>query len=106
LPQGGRGLIGPPSDSNPHPQRARLANRLCFLAVPPAARRRGHAYLAETIRGVIAMSSPVTRIPAADSAAAEAHFAASLTFETDCWDVHVSLSEGHTDFVLLDVRSP
>lgn len=52
------------------------------------------------------MLSPVTQIPAADSAAAEAHFAASFTFETDCWDVHAALSEGHTDFVLLDVRSP
>jgi rhodanese-related sulfurtransferase len=52
------------------------------------------------------MPSRVAQIPAADSAAAEAHFAASFTFETDCWDVHAALSEGHADFVLLDVRSP
>lgn len=48
--------------------------------------------------------SIVTDIPAAPSPAALAHFAAMLTFETDCWDVHESLPEG--DFVLLDVRGP
>lgn len=52
------------------------------------------------------MKSLVSETPAADSAAAVAHFAALLAFETDCWDVHVSLSEGKADFVLLDVRSP
>jgi len=52
------------------------------------------------------MKSLVAETPAADSAAAAAHFAALLAFETDCWDVHVSLSEGRDDFVLLDVRSP
>lgn len=52
------------------------------------------------------MKSPVAETPAADSAAAVAHFEASFAFETDCWDVHVSLSEGSDDFVLLDVRSP
>ncbi|ABC35135.1 rhodanese-like domain protein [Burkholderia thailandensis E264] len=50
--------------------------------------------------------SHVTEIPAADSAAAVAHFAASLAFETDCWDVHDALASGAPDFVLLDVRSP
>jgi rhodanese-related sulfurtransferase len=29
----------------------------------------------------------------------------SLTFETDCWDVHETLSR-EPDFVLIDVRSP
>jgi rhodanese-related sulfurtransferase len=51
------------------------------------------------------MKSPVAETPAADSAAA-AHFAASFAFETDCWDVHASMSGGYGDFVLLDVRSP
>jgi rhodanese-related sulfurtransferase len=50
--------------------------------------------------------SYVTAIPAADSAAALAHFDASLRFETDCWDVHDALASGAPDFVLLDVRSP
>lgn len=48
----------------------------------------------------------VTDVPAADSAAALAHFDASLRFETDCWDVHDALASGTPDFVLLDVRSP
>jgi rhodanese-related sulfurtransferase len=52
------------------------------------------------------MKGPVAETPAADSAAAAAHFAASFAFETDCWDVHVSMSGGYTDFVLLDVRGP
>jgi rhodanese-related sulfurtransferase len=52
------------------------------------------------------MKSPVAETPAADSAAAAAHFAAPFAFETDCWDVQASMSGGHSDFVLLDVRSP
>jgi len=51
------------------------------------------------------MPSAVTAIPAATAAEAEAHFAAEFTFETDCWDVHDSLSKS-LDFVLLDVRGP
>jgi rhodanese-related sulfurtransferase len=51
------------------------------------------------------MPSPVSAVPAAPAAAAEAHFAAELSFETDCWDVHDALSRGEVDFVLLDVRS-
>lgn len=51
------------------------------------------------------MPTAVTAIAPAASAEALAHFAASFTFETDCWDVHASLAEG-ADFVLLDVRSP
>ncbi|WP_322039406.1 rhodanese-like domain-containing protein [Burkholderia diffusa] len=50
--------------------------------------------------------SYVTDVPAADSAAALAHFEASLRFETDCWDVHDALASGAPDFVLLDVRGP
>ncbi|KWF22401.1 rhodanese-like domain-containing protein [Burkholderia pseudomultivorans] len=50
--------------------------------------------------------SSVTDVPAADSAAAVAHFEASLQFETDCWDVHDALASGAPDFVLLDVRGP
>jgi len=48
--------------------------------------------------------SAVTAIPAAPAAVAEAHFAASFTFETDCRDVFDALRSG-ADFVLLDVRS-
>ncbi len=49
--------------------------------------------------------SLVTEIAAAASPRAQAHFEAMLEFETDCWDVHTSLSNGAPDFVLLDVRS-
>ncbi|RKE39766.1 rhodanese-related sulfurtransferase [Paraburkholderia sp. BL23I1N1] len=48
----------------------------------------------------------VTAIPAADSAAALAHFQASLQFETDCADVHAAFASGTPGFVLLDVRGP
>lgn len=51
------------------------------------------------------MATAVSAIPPAPPAEAEAHFAASFTFETDCWDVQDGLSRG-ADFVLLDVRSP
>lgn len=51
------------------------------------------------------MTSAVTAVAAAPSADARAHFAASFTFETDCWDVHDAVTKG-ADFVLLDVRSP
>ena len=50
------------------------------------------------------MSSAVSRIPAASSEQALAHFEALQQFETDCWDVHHALSNGRQDFVLLDVR--
>lgn len=54
------------------------------------------------------MSTPsaVAQVSAAASPEALAHFSAKLTFETDCWDTHYSLSQGATDFVLLDVRGP
>jgi rhodanese-related sulfurtransferase len=51
------------------------------------------------------MTTFVTDIPPAQSDLACAHFAAELSFETDCWDVHDALQKG-ADFVLLDVRSP
>lgn len=48
----------------------------------------------------------VIEVAAADSASAMEHFAASLRFETDCWDVHDAFEKGNPGFVLLDVRSP
>lgn len=51
------------------------------------------------------MATSVSAIPAADSKTAAEHFASCLAFETDCWDVHESMSAGNPDFVLLDVRS-
>ena len=49
-------------------------------------------------------ASPVSETPAADSSVALAHFRRLLEFETDCWDVHASMTSGRQDFVLLDVR--
>ncbi|KXI28549.1 rhodanese-like domain-containing protein [Paraglaciecola hydrolytica] len=51
------------------------------------------------------MPSVVSRIPAATSEEALAHFSRLLAFETDCWDVHFALSNKRQDFVLIDVRS-
>jgi rhodanese-related sulfurtransferase len=51
------------------------------------------------------MSSVVSRIPAAGSKRALAHFQQLLEFETDCWDVHFAIDNNRQDFVLLDVRS-
>lgn len=50
--------------------------------------------------------SPVTEIATADPKQALEHFERLLSFETDCWDVHAAITAGHSDFVLLDVRSP
>lgn len=50
------------------------------------------------------MSSVVSRIAAAPSQEALAHFEALLHFETDCWDVHHAITNDRKDFVLLDVR--
>src|SRR5471032_3130350 len=52
--------------------------------------------------------SHVSAVPAAESAAAIAHYSASLGFETDCADVHSAFAGAPDalDFVLLDVRSP
>lgn len=52
------------------------------------------------------MPSAVSQTRAAASHRAVEHFQSALEFETDCWDVHHSLSTGQRDFVLLDVRSP
>lgn len=52
------------------------------------------------------MPNAVADIPAAIPSEAEAHFAASFRFETDCWDVHEMLSHPDPGFVLLDVRGP
>jgi rhodanese-related sulfurtransferase len=51
------------------------------------------------------MSSVVSRVPAASSNEALAHFQQLLQFETDCWDVHFAMANNRQDFVLLDVRS-
>ena len=51
------------------------------------------------------MSSAVSRVPAADSAAALEHFSRLLEFETDCWDVHHAMTNDRQDFALFDVRS-
>jgi rhodanese-related sulfurtransferase len=51
------------------------------------------------------MTTSVTTVPPADPLIAAQHFETFLQFETDCWDVHESLSSGSPDFVLLDVRS-
>ncbi|MFC6310834.1 rhodanese-like domain-containing protein [Paraburkholderia dipogonis] len=53
--------------------------------------------------------SAVSSVPAADSATALAHFSASLSFETDCADVHAAFASDDprsVDFILLDVRGP
>jgi len=55
------------------------------------------------------ISSPVTAVRAAAPVAAVAHFGSLLALETDCSDVHASLTTAAPaapDFVLLDVRSP
>ena len=52
------------------------------------------------------MKTPKAGSPAAESAAALAHFESAFRFETDCWDVHDAMTNGKQDFVLLDVRSP
>ncbi|EEX94636.1 rhodanese-related sulfurtransferase [Vibrio orientalis CIP 102891 = ATCC 33934] len=50
------------------------------------------------------MGSAVSRVAAASSKEALAHFESLLKFETDCWDVHHALTNGLQDFVLVDVR--
>jgi rhodanese-related sulfurtransferase len=51
-------------------------------------------------------ASPVTETAAADPQEAAAHFERLFQFETDCWDVHLSLASEDPGFILLDVRSP
>ncbi|KLN66779.1 MULTISPECIES: rhodanese-like domain-containing protein [Vibrio] len=50
------------------------------------------------------MTSAVSRVKAAVSEQALAHFEQLLRFETDCWDVHHALTNGLQDFILVDVR--
>jgi rhodanese-related sulfurtransferase len=49
--------------------------------------------------------SGVSAISAADPTAALAHFSALLSLETDCWDVHDAMTNGHQDFVLLQTSA-
>jgi rhodanese-related sulfurtransferase len=78
---------------------ARCYRRLAIAPLSPQSGYRHH-------NKEPAMSS-VSEIPAASSDQALAHFSASLTYETDCADVHAALSSGTApDFVLLDVRGP
>ena len=49
-------------------------------------------------------SKEITR-DIAPAAEASRHFAAKLTFETDCWDVSEAIRSGATDVAVLDVRS-
>jgi rhodanese-related sulfurtransferase len=55
---------------------------------------------------LVADERPVTDVPAAAPAEALAHFQSLLAFETDCYDVHLALRDGHPGFVVLDVRGP
>jgi rhodanese-related sulfurtransferase len=50
-------------------------------------------------------SSTVTAVPAADPAAARAHYAGRLALETDVADVAQAIERGERDFVLIDARS-
>lgn len=55
------------------------------------------------------LPSSVTQTPLSASAEALAHFARRLSLETDCADVHDSITQASgkpPDFVLLDVRRP
>src|ERR1700686_1528216 len=59
-------------------------------------------------RNIMAPST-ISQPPAASATVARAHFAARLSLETDCADVHEAMTQpgGLTpDFVLLDVRGP
>ena len=49
-------------------------------------------------------ASSVAATPAAASTIAQAHFAARLSLETDCADVHEAFLRGEADFVLIDAR--
>lgn len=53
----------------------------------------------------IRYKSQVRAVAAAESAAAQAHFAAKLSFETDPADLHFDMVHDLADFVVLDVRS-
>ncbi|MEM7139507.1 MAG: rhodanese-like domain-containing protein [Actinomycetota bacterium] len=49
-------------------------------------------------------TTPVTEVPAAESATALAHFERLLSLEADCWDVNESMATGDPGFVLLQVN--
>jgi len=53
----------------------------------------------------MAPHSPVTAIPAATPDVAARHFGTLLGLETDCWDVHESMTTGRHDFVLLQTNT-
>jgi len=53
---------------------------------------------------VLPALSPVTAVPAASPATAQAHFAGRLSVETDPADVAAARAAGTVDFVLVDVR--
>lgn len=55
---------------------------------------------------VQANANAVTETPAAQPEEALRHFSAKLSFEADCYDVHVAMESGDPGFVLIDVRSP
>ena len=50
-------------------------------------------------------ANAVLEVAAANSADALQRFAASLQYETDCWDVHEAFAQGDPGFVLFDVRT-
>ena len=52
------------------------------------------------------MTTLVTQTAAAASSEALSHFEDMLSFETDCADVHDSLTTDEPDFALVDVRGP
>ena len=49
--------------------------------------------------------SPVAAVPAAEPSVAVDHFSTLLAVETDCWDVHESMTTGRQDFVLLQTNA-
>jgi rhodanese-related sulfurtransferase len=53
-----------------------------------------------------ALTAHSLRDGVAEPVEAARHFERALSFETDCWDVHVALRRGQQGFVVLDVRSP
>jgi rhodanese-related sulfurtransferase len=77
------------------------------MRTPESFRQNLHDHLYWTSNmSTINELNAVTAMAAADSAAALAHFEASLRFETDCSDVAAAFRSGKPGFVLLDVRSP
>ena len=50
--------------------------------------------------------SPVSETPAAEPAAALAHFRRLLEYETDCWDVHESMATDRHDFAITRPGDP